>query len=235
MARDWTAFIVSLTALVTSLFALRNTLTGPQPFVSQLTGDAITILRSDQFLVGSPASSGIALRDENEAPVNFPLVLVQTTLANRAAPPNGIGVRSIESEIVFTQAGRTLFRSTYFWYRITNSSATFNNDTKVDRLVFSSADQVSPFDLAGGTTWSREILFIPRKTWSATNWNKLDTEIIGKCSRFTCQGELILRVRFDNDLMLTQPCRFRVDEHMLAHFKGEDRQYFTSPLCEGLS
>lgn len=235
VARDWTAFIVSLASLLTAFFALRNTLTGPQPFLAQLTGDAITILRSDQFLVGTPPTPGMALRDESGAETDFPLVVVQTTLANRAASPNSIGVRSIESDLIFSNSGQILFRSTYFWYRITTSSATLDKDRKVDKLIFSSAEQVAPFDLAGGSTWSREIMFIPRKTWAAANWDKLADQIIRECSPLLCQGELQLRVRFDSGITLTQPCRFRIDEHMLAHFKGKGRQYFSSPFCEASS
>jgi hypothetical protein len=158
---------------------------------------------------------------------------VQTTLANRAAPPNSIGARSIESDIVFLQSGQTLFRSTYFWYRITTSSATLDNEAKVDRLVFNSAEQTAPFDLPGGNTWSREVLLIPRLTWAAASWDKLDNEIIQKCNRQSpCQGALLLHVRFDNGITLTQSCYFAITDHMIAHLQGKERRYFSTPSCE---
>jgi hypothetical protein len=111
--------------------------------------DEITILRSDQFVVGQPASVGIVLRNESGALTNFPLLVVQPTLANRAAPPNGIGVRSIEGELVLSRAGRTLFRSEYIWYRMTSSVAVPDSENKADRLVFESAVQTAPLRFAG--------------------------------------------------------------------------------------
>jgi hypothetical protein len=233
LARDWTAFLVAFTSLVTALFALKNTFTGPQPFLAQLAGDAITIFRSDQFLVGSPPMAAIVLRDENGLQNDFPLILVQTTLANRAAPPNSIAVRSIESDMVFFQAGQTLFRSTYFWYRLTTSSSVLDNESKVDRISFSSAEQIAPFDLAGGSTWSKEILFIPRQTWAAASWGKLDNEVLRHCDQQPrCQGNLLLHVRLDNGVTLSQSCNFTVTDHLLAHLQGKERRYFTSPMCE---
>src|SRR5215472_2773244 len=165
-ARDWTAFVVSLTSLVTAMIALRNTLTGPRPFLAQMTGDAITILRSDQFLVGSTASPGITLRDETGKKDDFPLILVQPTISNRAPPPNSVGVRAIEGDLAFLRAGRTLFRANYNWYRWTTSSIAYDDEAKVDRLVFENAVQTAPFDLAGGGSWSKEVLLIPRDTWA---------------------------------------------------------------------
>jgi len=192
--------------------------------------DEITILRSDQFVVGQPASVGIVLRSESGALTNFPLLVVQPTLANRAAPPNGIGVRSIEGELVLSRAGRTLFRSEYIWYRMTSSVAVPDSENKADRLVFESAVQTAPFDLPGGGTWSRELLLVPRETWAAASWAALDEQVSQGCSQ-QCQGELSVRVRFDNGTSLTEPCTFSVDEHVLAHLHGHERRFFTSPEC----
>ncbi len=231
-ARDWTAFVVSLTSLVTALIALRNTLTGPRPFLAQLAGDAITILRSDQFLLGAAGNAGILLRDENGQPGDFPLLIVQPALANRAPPPNGIGVRAIEGDLVFSRQGRILFSSPYVWYRTTTSSIGQDGAGKADRLVFDSAAQTAPFDLPGGGTWSREVLLIPRQSWEAVSWKNFDEQVTRNCPQpMLCQGEFTLRVRFDNGVQLTEPCSFPIDEHMLAHLKGVERRYFTSPGC----
>lgn len=70
--------------------ALQSTLTGPRPVLAPMMDDAVTILRSDQFIVGPSAVAGVALRDETGKPTDFPLLMVQPTLANRAAPPNGV-------------------------------------------------------------------------------------------------------------------------------------------------
>jgi hypothetical protein len=231
-ARDWTAFIVSVTSLVTALIALRNTLTGPRPFLAEMAGDAISILRSDQFLLGPTANLGIILRDETGAQSDFPLVIMQPTIANRAAPPNGVGVRSIDGDLVFSLAGHTLFRSNYTWYRTTASSVTLDAETKLDRLVFESAVQTAPFDLPGGGTWSREVLLIPRQTWAAASWKTLDQQVSQNCSQQQlCQGELSIRVRLDDGASLTNLCTFYTDEHVLAHLRGIERRYFTSPAC----
>src|SRR4051794_1058482 len=92
-AKDWTGFVVSITSLVTATIALRNTLTGPRPVLAALSGEAIHILRSDQFLIGTPERRAITLRDETGEHQEFPLVIVQPALANRAPPPNGVGIR----------------------------------------------------------------------------------------------------------------------------------------------
>jgi hypothetical protein len=108
----------------------------------------------------------------------------------------------------------------------------FDNDAKVDRLIFNSAEQTAPFDLAGGSTWSREVLFIPRETWAAAGWEKLDNEIIRKCSpQSPCQGQFLLNVRFDSGITLIQPCSFAITGHVLAHLQGKERHYFGSPIC----
>jgi hypothetical protein len=166
-ARDWTAFVVALTSLATALIALRNTLTGPRPFLSSLVGDSITVLRSDQFTFGLP------LRDETGNPVNFPLLLIQPALGNRAPPPNGVGVRAIESNFRLSLRGKTLFQSPYVWYRFTESSAALDNGATADHIVFQSASIAAPFDLPGGATWSREVLLIPKETRAALNWDTI--------------------------------------------------------------
>lgn len=231
-ARDWTTFIVSFTSLVTALIALRNTLTGPRPFLAEMAGDAMTILRSDQFLVGAAANLGIVLRDETGKQTDFPLLIVQPALANRAAPPNGIIVRAIEGELVLSREGRTLFRSSYVWYRTTASSVALDDATKLDKLVFESAAQTAPFDLPGGGTWSREVLLIPRQTWTAVSWKTLDNQVRQNCPQpMLCAGEFSLRVRLDSGLSMTEVCNFSLDEHVLAHLRGMERRYFTSPVC----
>jgi hypothetical protein len=231
-ARDWTAFVVSLTSLVTAVIALRNTLTGPRPFLAQLAGDSITLLRSDQFLLGSAATVGIVLRDETGTQSDFPLLLLQPTLANRAPPPNGVVVRAIEADLLLSRQGRTLFRSPYIWFRLTTSSATADNETKLDRMVFESTAQTAPFDLAGGGTWSREVLLIPRQTWSEISWKTLSERLNQDCPQpLLCQGELTLRVRLDSGVSLTDTCSFPIDQHVLAHIRGVERRYFTTPMC----
>jgi hypothetical protein len=193
--------------------------------------DAVTILRSDQFIVGPSAVASVALRDETGKPTDFPLLMVQPTLANRAAPPNGVGVRSIEGDLVLSRAGHTLFRSEYIWYRMTSSSSEPDDANKVDRLIFESAAQIAPFDLPGGGTWSHELLLIPRETWAAVSWAAFDERVSQGCSQH-CQGELTLRVRLDHNASLTAVCSFSVDEHMLAHLRGAERRYFTAPVCD---
>jgi hypothetical protein len=210
--------------------ALQSTLTGPRPVLAPMMDDAVTILRSDQFIVGPSAVAGVALRDETGKPTDFPLLMVQPTLANRAAPPNGVGIRSIEGDLVLSSAGRTLFRSEYIWYRMTSSFSEPDDANKADRLIFESAAQIAPFDLPGGGTWSHELLLIPRETWAAVSWAAFDERVSQGCSQH-CQGELTLRVRLDNGTLLTEPCTFSIDKNVLAHLRGTERRYFTSPEC----
>lgn len=214
------------------MIALRNTLTGPRPFLAQMAGDAVTILRSDQFLIGNPATLGVPLRDETGKHTAFPLLIVQPTISNRAPPPNSVGVHAIEGDLAFSRAGHTLFRSNYIWHRTTASSAVYDNEAKVDGLVFESAAQTAPFDLPGGGTWSKEVLLIPRDTWAAVSWSAFSEPVTHDCPPHQCQGELSLRVRLDNSASLTAVCSFSVDEHMLAQLRGVERRYFTSPVCD---
>lgn len=231
-AKDWTTFIVSITSLCTATIALRNTLTGPRPFLAEMSGDAIHILRSDQFAIKAADRRMLTLRDENGIPQDFPLLIAQPALANRAPPPNGVGIRSIEGELVISRQGQTLFRSAYVWFRFTTSDSAFDSENKVDRLEFSSASQVSPFDLPGGGVWSREILFVPRQTWSAAKWDDFADKFVQECSRpGLCLGEFTLRIRLDNGVSLAEACDFTDDGHMSRHLRGEERHYFTSPTC----
>lgn len=231
-ARDWTAFVVSLTSLVTAVIALRNTLTGPRPSLGGLAGEAVHLLRSDQFLLGSPERRGVVLRDEAGAQQEFPLLIVQPALANRAPPPNGVGVRSIEGDLSVSRQGKSLFRSSYAWYRLTASDIGFDAESGSDRIAFASAAQVSPFDLPGGSIWSREVLLIPRQTWAAVSWGTFETQLRQNCSEAApCQGEFTLRVRLDTGVSLTEVCSFVVEEHVLEHIQGKGRRYFTSPQC----
>ena len=230
--RDSIALILSITSLVTALIALLNTCTGPRPFLAQLAGDSITLLRSDQFLIGPTETMGIGLRDQTGKPTDFPLLMLQPTLSNRAAAPNGIVVRAIEADLILSQQGRTVFRSSYTWYRLTTSSVTEDTKTKLDRLVFESTTQTAPFDLLGGDTWSREVLMIPRQTWSEVSWKALSDHVHESCPQpFACQGEVTLRIRLDSGVSLTDVCHFKIDEHVLAHFRGIERRYFTTPVC----
>ncbi|MEI9986546.1 MAG: hypothetical protein WDN69_27265 [Aliidongia sp.] len=196
-------------SLVTALIALRNTLTGPRPFLSPLAGDAVTLLRSDQFVLAPGRDPGVVLRDETGVHADFPLLDLQITLANRAAPPNSVGVRAVESDLVFSKHGKTLFRSPYMWYRTAESSSAPDPVTGTDRLSFERVAQTAPFDLAGGSTWSREVLLIPRQSWAAVDWHSFD-EAVGKTcptpsplQAELCQGDLTLRVRLDNGVSLS--------------------------------
>lgn len=229
LARDWTALVVSVASLVTALIALRNTLTGPRPFLAELTGDAITILRSDQFLSQSTA---VPLRDEAGVSDDFPLLLVQTTLSNRAPPPNSVVVRAIDAEFVLSRQGQTLYRSPFEWYQLTESSASFDTALQADRIVFKSAAQIAPFDLPGGGSWSREVLLIPAETWANVDWRRFADQLEKNCAQpMSCKGELTLRVRLDSGVLLSGLCSIAMDQHVLDHVRGVQRRYFTSPTC----
>lgn len=237
-ARDWTAFVVSLTSLVTSVIALRNTLTGPRPFLAGLEGEAVTILRSTEFRLGSPPAAALALRDESGQPAEFPLIIVQPALGNRAQPPNGIGVRGIEAELVLRDGARPLLRSEYVWYRTTESTSQPSPaGGGADLIVFGTAVQAGPFDLPGGTTWSREVLLIPRETRAEVGWTALARGLEETCARdpARCGGEVTLRVRLDSGAVLATRCAFGIDGHVLAHVRGEYRRFFTSPPCRATS
>ena len=221
---------MSLTSLLTATFALRNTLTGPIPVLAELPDTTVTILRSDQFLVGSSKSPSVVLREETGQQADFPLLIVPLTISNRAAPPNGISVRSIEGALSVLQAGRTIFRSEYVWYRLTTSSAEPDPETKADRLVVETAAPVAPFDVPGGSTWSREVLLIPRESWAAQDWKMFEDNVTRHCSQ-ECQSGLSIRVRFDNGMSLTAQCSFSIDRHVMAHVRGLERRFFTSPTC----
>ena len=165
---------------------------------------------------------------------DFPLVLVQVTLVNRAAPPNGIGVRAIEGELVLSKDGEALYRATYDWYRQANSSINSNQEGKPDRIVFDSVSQLAPFDLSGGTTWSREILLIPRDTWSRLSWEIFVQRISERCpAKENCTIEFHLSARLDNGSMLREKCIFNVGTHFAAHIQGLQRNYFSTPVCRG--
>src|SRR5262249_2830278 len=132
--------------------------------------------------------------------------------------------------------GQTLFRSAYFWYRITETSVTTNSQASTDRLIFATTSQAAPFDLPGGSTWSREVLFIPRETWAVLDWVAFERRIASACSKPNdCQGEVIIRVRLDDGISLGTTCRFALDGHVLAHLRGGERRYYTSPVCGALS
>jgi hypothetical protein len=142
-------------------------------------------------------------------------------------------VRGIEGDLAFSRAGQTLFRTGYLWYRATASSTTPDSATKVDRLSFESAVQTAPFDLPGGSTWSRELLLVPRQTWGAVSWDPLVGQIVQNCLQQPelCMGEFTIRVRLDNGQSLTELCNFHLDEHVIAHLQGVERRYFSSPVC----
>lgn len=228
--RDWTAFFVSITSLVTATYALRNTISGPAPILADLQETTVTIVRSDQFVKASAARPSIVLREESGKPTDFPLLILPVTLSNRAAPPNGISVRSIDSTFSISRTGRTVFQSDYMWYRLTTSSAEPDHSGNSDRLVFETISPVTPFDIAGGTTWSREILFIPRETWAALSWKKFQDGITRDCTE-ACSSALSIRVQLDNGQTLAVVCGFPIDKHVRAHVQGLDRMFFTTPTC----
>ena len=228
--RDWTAFFVSITSLVTATFALRNTLTGPIPVLADLMDSTATILRSDQFVLASAQSPSIVLREETGRHAEFPLVIMPVTISNRAAPPNGISVRSIDGTLSIFQVGRTVYQSEYTWYRFTTSSSAPDREANADRLVIESASPVAPFDVAGGSTWSREVLMVPRETWAAQSWTKFRDGVIRDCEQ-QCRSRLSIRVRFDDGRTLTAQCSFAIDRHIRAHAEGKERSYFTTPTC----
>src|SRR4051794_27030677 len=74
-ARDWTAFVLSLTSLTTAGLALRNSLVGPQPVLGEMAGETVTILPSSEFRTGSPPKAALPLLDENRHPTDFPVAL----------------------------------------------------------------------------------------------------------------------------------------------------------------
>jgi hypothetical protein len=78
------------------------------------------------------------------------------------------------------------------------------------------------------------MMFIPGGSRAAANRDNFNNEIVRECLQVSCRGDLLLHVRFDTGITLTQPCSFWVDEHILAHFKGQQLQYFSSPTCKGL-
>jgi hypothetical protein len=110
---------------------------------------------------------------------------------------------------------------------------TLDSATKVDRITFESAVQAAPFDLPGGSTWSRELLLIPRQTWGAVSWDSLVGQIVQDCLQQPelCMEEFTIRVRLDDGQLLTERCNFRLDEHVIAHLQGVERRYFSSPVC----
>jgi len=228
-ARDLTTFVVSIASLLTASFALKNTLTGPLPVLADLQGLSPTILRSDQFVLGGSTTPAIVLRGETGEQADFPLLIAPVTISNRAAPPNGVGIRSIDATLTISRAGRTVFQSDYAWYRFTASSSVLDGNAKVDRLVVENAVAVAPFDLAGGTTWSREVLLIPRETWLAQGWPKFEEGVHG-CQQ-GCDAKLTLRTRMENGQSQATQCSFAIDRHMLAHVSGKERRFFTTPTC----
>lgn len=228
-ARDWTGFLVSISSLLTAWIALQNTLTGPRPFLSPPIGDAVTILRSDQF------NPGLPLRDQTGNQTYFPLLLIQPGLGNRAAPPNGIGVRAIDADLKVSYRGNALFQSSYVWYRFTESTvASDQGDT--DHLVFQSVSQAAAFDLPGGATWSREVLLVPQKTWAEQNWNTFAHNVTQVCSTLNvCHGQVIVHARLDDGVSLSGTCTFTLGQHFLNHLEGIERRYYSSPVCSASS
>jgi len=128
--------------------------------------------------------------------------------------------------------GRTLYRSPYVWYRLTTSSAAPEAATGLDRLVFESATQAGPFDLPGGSTWSREVLLVPQESWAAVAWPALAGQVAQACAPpARCRGEFTLRVRLDTGAVLAGQCAFDIDVHLRAHLGGQMRRFFTTPVC----
>jgi hypothetical protein len=237
-ARDWTAFVLSLTSLTTAGLALRNSLVGPQPVLGEMAGETVTILPSSEFRTGSPPKAALPLLDENRHPTDFPVLLVQPSLGNRAPPPNGIAVRSINATFTVRRGGpqngsETILRADYLWFRLVESNATPTDDQKWIAIVFSSTKQVAPFDLPGGTTWSQEVLFVPRQTLSEQSWKSFLEKLDRKCQTESvpCVGEVAIEVRFADEQSLRTDCKFSVGATQLAFWKGERHRYFAVPEC----
>jgi len=232
-ARDWTGFVVSITALITAGLALMNTLRGPRPYLGGLQGENITILRSSEFRLGNPAKAAAALRDENGQMADFPLVIAQPTISNRAQPPNGISVREITSKLSIAVGAKALFSLDYFWFRTTESTSEAYPDGSPDTLIFTSAAQPAPFDLPAGSTWSREILFLPINTYRSKDWQAFSNAIIANCTPnpVNCSGFLELSVRFEENTALKTQCAFDISQQVIWHVQGEKRKFFTSPVC----
>jgi hypothetical protein len=230
-ARDWTAFVVSITSLFTAALALKNTLQGPLPFLAG--SKDVTIFRSSQFRLGNPAKPATSLRDETGQPSDFPLVIIQPALSNRAQPPNGIGVREITGELSIKQGTKVLFSLEYFWFRTTESTSQSDPHGGPDTLVFTSAAQSAPFDLTGGSTWSREILFSPIKTFKEKNWQAFSSAMTSNCTAYptNCSGVVEVRVRLNGSNTLISECVFDIDDKVLSPLQGKGRKYFTSSLC----
>jgi hypothetical protein len=235
-ARDWTSFVVSLTALVTSVFALRSTLLGPQPFIAAPGGDVVTILRSSEFRTGASGvpAQPLILQDETGAANEFPLILFQPVIGNGAPEAEVTIVRRIRGVLTVQQGSTVRFRSEYEWFRITESTSVPGANGRPE-LVFSSAVQISPFALPGGGAWSRELLMIPYTTKEAA-WSELLRALDDGCRQAgsPCLGQFDLTVEFagkDETSRLEKRCAFEFGPHQLTGLSGERNQFFTSPEC----
>jgi hypothetical protein len=226
-ARDWTAFFVSITSLVTAVFALRSTFVGSEPFLGAMQGDTITVVRSDQGDEPAP------LLDEDGKPAKFPLIVLQATVTNRGVPPYNFVVRSVATELAVSKAGSPLFKSDYVWYRLTSSAA--KAGTLPQQIVFGKSEQASPFGVLGGTTWSHEVLFIPKDLLKARAWDAFERVISQDCAaNGSCLGAVRLTVRLDGDKTLTEECSFPIGGHFRNGIRGVEKNFFSTPVCDAL-
>jgi hypothetical protein len=123
--RDWTGFLVSIIALVTSVAALWNTLKGPEPKIAQLKGDLITIFNSSAATVGETT---LPSKNEADQKDSFPLILVQPLIYNKATTSNSVAIRRFGGVFRITRGADTIFVANYLWFRITQSDSATGPD-----------------------------------------------------------------------------------------------------------
>jgi hypothetical protein len=231
-ARDSTAFVVSLASLVTSLLALRNTLTGPRPILGELAGETITIVRSSEVRAGTPPQLIVTPQDESLQFTDFPLLLVQPAVSNRAAPPNGTSLRWVRGALAVTQGEAEVYRADYAWFRMLESDSFLSPEGQAV-MRFGGVAQVGPFDLPAGGTWSRELLRVPTETRAARAWPAFLAALEAACAppARPCRGALTLRVRVGSEETAETRCDFEIGLPQLTNLRGERRRFFTTPGC----
>jgi hypothetical protein len=231
-ARDSTAFVVSLASLLTATIALRNTLTGPRPVLGDLAGETITIVRSSEVLAGTPPQLIVTPQDETLQFADFPLLLVQPAVSNRAVPPNGTSVRWVRGEFTVAQGDAAVYRADYAWFRTLESDSYLAADGQAV-MRFAGVAQVGPFDLPAGGTWSREMLLVPVETRAARAWPAFLAAIDAACAppALPCRGSLVVRLRFGTEDTAETRCDFEIGPAQLTNLRGERRRFFTTPGC----
>ena len=191
----------------------------------------MTILRSDQFLVGAAANLGIVLRDEDREADGFSTSYRSTGAGQSRCSPKR-DYRPGDRRRARVIARRPDFVPLKL--RMVSDDRILRSPGRRDQAGqagFRKRCADGAIRFAGRGNLESGSIVIPRQTWTAVSWKTLDNQVRQNCPQpMLCAGEFSLQVRLDSGLSMTEVCNFSLDEHVLAHLRGMERRYFTSRL-----